>query len=150
MRAPFNIFKNWNKVCYIRQRVWQEATYPMELGFPSSKRYVNDREDVTIDEYGNEIAKYFEPKKYFINYQPVTNDADKANLKPYGVTMEGTVKALMDAKYFGELNRYDLAYLYDATPDEEMYDGQYANYRVVTAIPQNMKILVYFERLTKN
>lgn len=150
MKAPNNIFKNWKKVCYIRQRVWQEATYPMEVKYPSSKRYVNENEEVYIDEYGNELERYYEPKKYLLNYQPVTNDADEANLKPYGITLEGTVKALMDAKYFGELNRYDLAYLYDATPFEEEYAGQYANYRVITAIPQNMKILVYFERLTKN
>lgn len=130
MMMPNNIFKNWKKVCYIRPRA-----------------SINS---VTIDEYGNEIQNYDAPKKYILNYQPVTSDADKANLKNYGVTMEGTVRALMDAKYFGELNRYDLAYLYDANPTGEEYDGQYANYRVVTAIPQNMKILVYFERLTKN
>jgi len=150
MKMPNDIFRNWNKVCYIRQRVWQDPTYPMELGYPSSKRYVNNGEDIYIDEYGNELATYYEPKKYRFNYQPVTNDADKANLEPYGVTMSGTVRAMIDSKYFGEFNRYDLAYLYDATPDSEEYAGQYANYRVVTAIPQNMKLLVYFERLTKN
>lgn len=128
MRTPNNIFKNWKKVCYIRKK----------------------DENIELDEYGNEIPKYSKPKKYIFNYQPVTSDADRANLKPYGVTMEGTVRALIDTKYLGELSRYDLAYLYDASPEKEEYDGQYANYRVVTAIPQNMKILVYFERLTKN
>lgn len=149
MKAPNDIFRNWNKVCYIRQRIYQEPTYPIEVEYPSAKRYVNDKEDITIDEYGNEIVRYFEPKRYLLNYEPVTTDADKAVLKTYGVTLEGTVKALMDIKYFGELNKYDLAYLYGATPDEEEYAGQYANYRVITAIPQNMKVLVYFERLTK-
>ncbi len=131
MKAPNDIFRNWSKVCYIRKRV------------------VSDEGDVIIDEYGNEIQKYEEPKKYIINYQPVTNDADEAILKPYGVTLEGTVKALVDIKHEGELNKYDLAYLYGATPNNEEYEGQKANYRVITAIPQNMKILVYFERLTK-
>ena len=129
MRTPNNIYKNWNKICYIRKR---------------------KSDDISTDEYGNEIVEYFEPKKFLLNYQPVTSDADRANLKPYGVTMEGTVRALMDIKYLGELNRYDLAYLYDSNPNNEEYDGQYANYRVVTAIPQNMKILVYFERLIKS
>lgn len=131
MKAPNDIFRNWSKVCYIRKRV------------------VSDEGDVIIDEYGNEIQKYEEPKKYIINYQPVTNDADEAILKPYGVTLEGTVKALVDIKHEGELNKYDLVYLYGATPNNEEYEGQNANYRVITAIPQNMKILVYFERLTK-
>lgn len=131
MKAPNDIFRNWSKVCYIRKRV------------------VSDEGDVIIDEYGNEIQKYEEPKRYIINYQPVTNDADEAILKPYGVTLEGTVKALVDIKHEGELNKYDLVYLYGATPNNEEYEGQNANYRVITAIPQNMKILVYFERLTK-
>lgn len=130
MKAPNNIFKNWNKVCYIRKRLVDET-------------------GITLDDYGNEIQNYDEPKKFLLNYQPVTNDADEAILKTYGVTSEGTVKALMDIKYLGELNQYDLAYLYEANPSDEEYDGQFANYRVITAIPQNMKILVYFERLTK-
>ena len=127
MRAPNDIFKNWSKVCYIRNR----------------------SEDVTIDDYGNEIQVYSNPKKYLLNYQPVTNNADEATLKHYGITTEGTVRALMDIKYDGQLKKYDLAYLYGANPKNEEYDGQNANYRVITAIPQNMKILVYFERLTK-
>lgn len=131
MKAPNDIFRNWSKVCYIRRRV------------------TSGDGDVTIDEYGNEIQNYEVPKRYILNYQPVTNDADEAILKPYGISLEGTVKALMDIKFDGELGRYDLAYLYDATPENEEYDGQNANYRVITAIPQNMKILVYFERLTK-
>lgn len=131
MKAPNDIFKNWNKVCYIRKRV------------------TSSDGDITIDGYGNEIQNYKVPQKYIFNYQPVTNDADEAVLKPYGITLEGTVKALVDAKYDGELEKYDLAYLYGASPKDEEYDGQFANYRVITAIPQNMKILVYFERLTK-
>lgn len=131
MKAPNDIFRNWRKVCYIR------------------KRNTSDETGITIDDYGNEIQNYEDAVKYILNYQPVTNDADEAILKPYGVTLEGTVKALMDIKHEGELNRYDLAYLYNATPIGEEYAGQNANYRVITAIPQNMKVLIYFERLTK-
>lgn len=127
MKGTYNIFKNWNKVCYIRNR----------------------SEDTTTDEYGNETTKYEKPKKYFLNYQPVTNNADEAVLKQYGITLEGTVRALLDIKYEGEFRKYDLAYLYGANPEGEEYDGQNANYRVITSVPQNVKILVYFERLTK-
>ena len=132
MKAPNDIKRNWKKVCYIR------------------KNLNSDVENVQLDEYGNEIQNYGEPIQYLLNYQPVTNNADEAVLKPYGVTLEGTVKALMDIKHDGELGRYDLAYLYNANPNNESYDGENANYRVITAIPQNMKILVYFERLSKN
>jgi len=131
MKAPNDIFKNWNKVCYIRKRI------------------TSDESGITEDEYGNEIQNYEEPVKYIFNYQPVTNDADEAILKPYGVTLEGTVKALVDIKYNGQLNKYDLVYLYGASPENESHAGENANYRVITSVPQNMKILVYFERLTK-
>ena len=131
MKAPNDIFKNWNKVCYIRKRI------------------TSDDSGIIVDEYGNEIQQYDEPVKYRFNYQPVTNDADEAILKPYGVTLEGTVKALVDIKYNGQLNKYDLVYLYGASPENENYAGENANYRVITSVPQNMKILVYFERLTK-
>lgn len=131
MKAPNDIFRNWNKVCYIR------------------KRLTSDETGITVDEYGNEIQNYDDPVEYRFNYQPVTNDADKAFLKPYGVTLEGTVKALVDIKYEGQINRYDLVYLYGASPDNETYNGENANYRVITSVPQNMKILVYLERLTK-
>ena len=132
MKAPNDIFRNWSKVCYIRRRV------------------TSDEGDITIDEYGNEIQNYEEPEKYILHYQPVTNDADEAILKPYGIALEGTVKALMDIKFEGKLGRHDLAYLYDATPENEEYVGENANYRVITAIPQNMKVLIYFERLTQS
>lgn len=131
MKAPNDIFRNWNKVCYIRKRI------------------TSDDSGIIVDEYGNEIQQYDEPVKYRFNYQPVTNDADEAILKPYGVTLEGTVKALVDIKYNGQLNKYDLVYLYGASPENETYNGENANYRVITSVPQNMKILVYFERLTK-
>lgn len=131
MKAPNDIFRNWNKVCYIR------------------KRLTSDETGIVTDEYGNEIQNYDEPVKYRFNYQPVTTDADEAVLKPYGVTLEGTVKALVDIKYEGQLNRYDLVYLYGASPENETFSGENANYRVITSVPQNMKILVYFERLTK-
>lgn len=131
MKAPNDIFRNWNKVCYIRKRI------------------TSDESGITTDEYGNEIQNYDEPVKYIFNYQPVTNDADEAILKPYGVTLEGTVKALLDIKYEGGLSKYDLAYLYGASPENESFNGENANYRVITSIPQNTKVLVYFERLTK-
>jgi hypothetical protein len=149
MRPRFNIFKNWNKVCYIRGRIDAAKLYPEESSFPSKTKSPNDRDDIYVDEYGNETMNYGEPVKYYINYQPVTNDAEEAFLKSYGITSSGTVRALVDYKYLDGFHHYDLAYLYGATPSEEEYAGQYANYRVITSVPQNMKVLVYFERLTK-
>lgn len=121
-----NIHQNWNKICYISSKL------------PSK-----------IDDYGNEISQYEVPVKYKFNYQPVTNSGELSTLESFGFTSQGLVKALLDLNYLGKIKEFDLAYLYDAKPDNEKKNGENANYRVVKFIPQNTKILVYFESLTK-
>lgn len=121
-----NIYKNWNKSCYISSKL------------PS-------KEDI----YGNEISQYDKPIKYNFNYQPVTSQSELGTLETYGFTSQGIVKALIDINYINKIKEFDLAYLYDATPENEKKYGENANYRIVKYIPQNTKILVYFEKLVK-
>lgn len=124
--APNDIFSNWNKICYIRP-----ILEPIE------------------DEYGNQINQYGESQKYSFNYQPVTNK-DEAQMQGFGQSSNGIVRALLNTnEYLGKIKEFDLVYLYGATPNNEAYNGANANYQVVTCIPQNTKILVYFEKLTK-
>lgn len=119
-----NIFKNLNKVCYISKKL-----------------------EPKLDAYGNEINVYDKPKKYKFNYQPVT---DEAEALVYGKTEQGVIKAFLDYdKYIGKIDTFDLAYLYGANPANEKSNGNNANYKVITCIPQNTKILVYFSKLTK-
>lgn len=120
-----NIFKNWDKICYIASKL------------PSIE-----------DAYGNQLSQYEEPIKYKFNYQPVT-DQKEVEVLGYGESSNGLIRALIDIKYLDKIKQYDLAYLYGATPNEEKNNGDNANYRVVTCKPQNTKILVYFEELTK-
>lgn len=121
-----NIFKNWDKNCYIASKL-----------------------DPITDEFGNELNVYSKPVKYKFNYQPVTDQREFATIRPYGEQPNGLVRALLDMKYLGKIKEFDLAYLYGATPENETYDGENANYEVVKYIPQNTKILVYFDILTK-
>ena len=124
--APNNIFTNWNKECYISSIL-----------------------NPTEDSYGNQINQYDTPVKYCFNYQPVTNKSE-AEMQPFGQSSTGSVRALLDTyEYQGKIKEFDLAYLYGATPTGETYNGENANYKVVTCIPQNTKILVYFERIIK-
>lgn len=125
-KAPNNIFLNWNKVCYIRPIL-----------------------DPIKDDYGDEIEQYGDSVKYKFNYEPVANK-EEAEMQVFGQSGRGTVRAMLDTyKYQGKIKEFDLAYLYGATPDNENYNGENANYKVVTCIPQNTKILVYFERIVK-
>lgn len=123
---PNDIFSNWNKTCYIRP-----ILKPIE------------------DAYGNELNQYGESSKYSFNYQPVANK-DEAEMQKFGQSSNGIVRAMLDTyKYQGRIKEFDLAYLYGATPEDEAYNGENANYKVVTCVPQNTKILVYFEKIVK-
>ena len=127
---PINsIYKNWNKDLYIATK---------------------DRDNITYDEYNNEIVKYNEPF-YFgkVNYQPLTRKDLEAYIKEYGETTNNIVSCLIDYTDDGKFNKFDLAYLYNATPKGEIKNGDKANYIVRSYKPQNTKIMVIFEELVK-
>lgn len=119
-----NIFKNWDKDCYIASILPPDE-----------------------DENGNQLNVYDTPVKYKFNYQPVTDQREFASLEADGININGVQRALLDLNYQGKIKVFDLAYLNDATPENEEYNGEKANYKVVKFIPQNVKILVYFEKL---
>lgn len=125
---PHNhIFQNWNKDMYI-------AT----------------KNEVQYDDYNNEIVAYNEPF-YFgkVNYQPLTTKQMEAYIKTYGETENNIVSCLIDFKDRYKFNIFDLAYLYDAKPDNETINGDNANYTVKAFKPQNTKIMVILEEIIK-
>ena len=126
-KTPNNIFQNWNKDLYI-------AT----------------KKEVILDDYGNEIIKYNEPF-YFgkVNYQPLTKKDLEAYYKAYGETQNSIISLLIDYTQDGKFKAFDLAYLYGATPENEVNYGDNANYIVRAYKPQNTKIMVIFEEIVK-
>lgn len=122
-----HIFQNWNKDMYI-------AT----------------KKEVVYDDYNNEIVLYNEPF-YFgkVNYQPLTTKQLEAYMQTYGETESNIVSCLIDFKDRYKFNIFDLAYLYDATPDGESKNGINANYKVKAFKPQNTKIMVLLEEIIK-
>lgn len=128
MFKPKNsIFKNWNKDLYI-----------------------SSKDEVTHDDYYNEITKYSDPF-YFgkVNYQPLTGKNLEAYIKAYGETNNNIVSCLINHTDKDKIRQFDLAYLYGATPDGELVNGDNANYIVRTFKPQNTKIMVIFEEIIK-
>jgi hypothetical protein len=121
-----NIFKNWDKDMYI-------AT----------------KGEVQLDDDCNEIVTYNQPF-YFgkVNYQPLTTKQFEAYIKEYGETENQVVSCLIDynKKLF---DKFDVAYLYGATPDNELKYGANANYKVRAFKPQNTKIMVLLEEIIK-
>lgn len=122
-----NIFTNWNKDLYI-------AT----------------KKEVIYDDHNNEIVKYNKPF-YFgrINYQPLTRKDLEAFIKEFGETENKIISCLIDYTNDGKFKKFDLAYLYGATPKGEKVNGSKANYIVRSYKPQNTRIMVIFEELIK-
>ncbi len=122
-----HIFQNWNKDMYI-------AT----------------KKEVQPDDYNNEIVVYNEPF-YFgkVNYQPLTTKQMEAYIQTYGETESNIVSCLIDFKDRYKFNIFDVAYLYDATPQNELKNGMNANYKVRAFKPQNTKIMVILEEIIK-
>ena len=122
-----HILQNWNK--------------PM---------YIATKNDVVLDDNENEIVTYNEPFFFgLVNYQPLTTKQLEAYIQTYGETENNIVSCLIDFKDRYKFNIFDLAYLYDAKPDNETINGTNANYVVRAFKPQNTKIMVILEELTK-
>ena len=123
-----HIFKNWNKTMYIATK----------------------RDEVEHDDYNNEIVVYNTPF-YFgkVNYEPLTTKQMEAYIKTYGETENNVVSCLIDFKDKNKFDIFDLAYLYDAKPDNEKVNGANANYKVRAFKPQNTKIMVILEEIIK-
>lgn len=122
-----DIHKNWNKDMYIAKK-----------------------NGIKQDENYNEIIIYDEPF-YFgkVNYQPLTTKQLEAYIETYGETENNVVSCLIDFKDRYKLNNYDVAYLYDATPENEIKHGANANYIIKAFKPQNTKIMVLLEEIIK-
>lgn len=126
-KAPNNIFHKWNKDMYI-----------------ATKR------EVSYDDFNNELVVYNKPF-YFgkVNYQPLTGKNLEAFIRAYGETKNNIVSCLIDYTDMGKFDTFDLAYLYDATPEGEQIFGDNANYIIRSYKPQNTKIMVIFEEIIK-
>lgn len=125
--APNHILNNWNKNLYIASKI-----------------------DAGYDAYLNQIVKYDKPF-YFgkVNYQPLTTKQMEAYIKAYGETENQILSCLINYTNKMKIKNFDLAYLYDATPNGEVEYGDNANYLVKAVKPQNTKIMILFEEIIK-
>ena len=107
--------------------------------------YIANRLGKKDDGYGNKIITYQKPIKYMFNVQPVSSDVD---LQEFGEKASRIQNAIIPREYEGVFHENDLAYLDGASPKNEIVNGNNANYRLYPPRIQNLKIAIYFERLT--
>lgn len=116
---------------------------------PNSICYIASKIDSTYDDYGNEIVRYDEPKKYFFNIQPMTNSLSSQN-QAYGEQIDRMKVAYIPyAEYKGLFKEFDKAYLDDIEPSDESFYGDNANYRIYSINRQNAYLKVVFLKIVK-
>lgn len=114
--------KKWNKKIWIASKIGTEE-----------------------DDYGHEIPIYDKPKMYMMNVQPISSYSD---MQEFGEKAEQIQKAVIEYdKYFGKFKEFDVAYLDGANPENELINGENANYRLYPPRNQNKVIQIYFTRL---
>lgn len=112
-----------------------------------SKIFIANKLEPIIDSNNNQIPKYDKPIKYIFNVQPVR---DSSEVREFGeISNSLRVATINKNLYNNKFHDYDLAYLYDATPENEENNGDNANYRIYSVRPQNAIIKIYFIQLVK-
>lgn len=115
-----------------------------------TKCYIASKLPSIIDEEGNEITQYDTPKKYVFNIQPlVSSSVDGAEIQTFGQYSEQMKVAVITErdKYYGKFKEFDLAYLDGASPENEKFNGDNANYRIELVSEQNTVIRIFFTRI---
>lgn len=99
----------------------------------------------TTNEFGDPINVYDKP----ISFESTLNSlSGSTDIAVYGDKISRMCKTLLDYdEWINNIKEKDVIYLYGANPDGEVVNGDKANYKVVAVLPQNLKILVYFERI---
>jgi len=119
-----------------------------------------------IDDYGNTINVYDEPKKYMFNVQ-ILNESIEMEVFGRKVNCTRVISIPEKKKYLGKFKEYDLVYIDKEptkfapippttpqptitptpTPTGELEYGDYADYRITGVRVQNTCILLYLTKL---
>ena len=111
--------------------------------------YIAEKIEPVEDENHNEFAEYNTPIEYKRwNIQTVK---DSSEILEFGEKSNSMQVATIPntIQYDGKFKDFDLAYLDGASPINESFNGQNANYRIYAVRPQNNIIKIYFLKLLK-
>lgn len=108
------------------------------------------KKELSFDEYGNAIPQYEKPNvnPYRWNIQPIKVDGSTEAFGEKIIEMKVAMLVGEDAKkYRNTFEKSDLVYLDGASPSGEQINGENANYRIYAVRPQNVALLIYFEKI---
>lgn len=110
----------------------------------SKRIYIASKTGTALDEDDNQVNTYAEPVEYMFNYRAVKSNAEIAE---FGEKANITQRMVIDRKYEGLFKEFDVAYLYDATPDGEQNYGDNANYVLLPPRIGNSVIIIYMQKI---
>ena len=111
--------------------------------------WIAKRKSIETNENGIDVEIFEAPKKYYLNYQPISGYLD---LQQYGEDINNIYRIFVNRNSFqGVINVGDRAYLNDGLTSEKDLreivesDNKYcekANFKVSLVLPQNLKIRI--------
>lgn len=112
----------------------------------SKDLYIARKKGTDLDEEGNEISTYYKPIKYRFNYRAISSDAE---LVEFGEKADITQRMVIPISYKKYFKEFDVAYLYDASPDGEVNNGDNANYVLLPPRIGNSVIIIYMQKIIR-
>ena len=110
----------------------------------AKKLYIAKKIGVMDDDEGNEIALYSTPELYEFNYRGIKSAADMAE---FGEKASITQRMVIPREYEGEFKEFDVAYLYGASPENELKNGDNANYVLLPPRVGNSVNIIYLQKI---
>lgn len=95
---------------------------------------------------GSKIRVYDEANEYYMSLNSVSGYIE---FRMFGDIAKRVVRGIVDIRYAKNIKELDVAYLFDADNVDEVIHGEKANYQVIAVMPQNVKAIVYFEKIHK-
>lgn len=114
----------------------------------NSTIYICKKLGTTQDENLNQIEIYDKPIKCRFNVQSVEEDSE---IREFGEMASSMKVALVidKNKYMNKFKEFDKTYIDTIPSNDEVRNGQNADYRIYSVRPQNTCILIYFKKITK-
>ena len=110
----------------------------------SKRLYIAKKLRTHLDDEGNEIVIYDTPVEYSFNYRGVKSNAEMVE---FGEKASITERMVIPISYKGLFKEFDVAYLYDATPEGEYNNGDKANYVLLPPRVGNSVIIIYMQKI---
>lgn len=112
-----------------------------------SRIYIAKRTGFIQDEELNQYETFDEPKKYYFNVQTVSSDSDIREFGENANSMK-CISITEKSKYINKFNEFDRVYV-NTLPENELYNGDNADYRIYSVRNQNTSILIYLRKIIK-